>query len=453
MLISDIFNFVNFKFKAQYSRISSANSIRRPVVKPRQTAANNKTQQDQPAANLAPQAAQQQPSSQNSIPITTNVYSNQSNNQTLAKNIIDEKISEEKPPVYPINFVGQFSGGYSIINQKRKELILKNKTNGANSPKTVATNGAVNSPKSANPSLNNQTPLTPTTPNDTNVTNKPPMSNLSGLNRPQLLQSPNYVQMLPKSTVITTTTTNLNIQPSIYKQPYMEPNPPSMNHNDHHSENSSGIGSHFNNTNAQQHKSAFVFNEKYRLNFTDPPTYGNNNHEQNLNDGKNYSEAQTVPFKPYDPPQAMPQQQYSLTKIPLSPKSNLKSNYYFVPTPTSTKTQPDLEQQQQQYAIKRPFSANLVPNATNIKFGNLASPTNPNNVYLPNNYQNGGKLIEQNRNNSNVTFVNGNNNQQYQPPPSQQQQQQIQISNAHQQSQYHQRIMSADSSNRQMNPT
>ena len=353
--------------------------------------------------------------------------------------------------MYPINFAGQLTGGYSVISQKRKELMLKNKI--INSPKSNGSS-AVNSPK-ASPSYYLSSPTTPAN-SDLKSTS------LSGLNRPQLIQSPNYIHMLPKSTMISTTTTNLNIQPSSYKQPYVE-----SNINSH-------LEAYNNNNYPPHHKSAFVFNEKYRMNFTDPSVFNNSNNDQKVydpntnnityNNIENMSHA--VPVKSYEPPQPQaygPHHQYAITRIPLSPKSNIRSNFFFQSnaaakvgnTENGTKIMEPQPPQQPKIA-KGPFSA--IPNATNIKLvHNLVSATsndgNSNNM-IPHGmifmHQN-NKLTDmqiQNRYNDNNTnstpyaYLNSNGNKQ-------QQQAQVSIT----QQPHQNRTMSAAEPNRKLNPT
>lgn len=262
--------------------------------------------------------------------------------------------------------------------------MTKNK-NGLNSPKPPTPNGQlITSPKSAN----NNGYLTSPTSSDIQRQQQFNQNGttFSGLNRPQLTQSPQTYT--PKST----TTNN--------------------NHNHHHN-GTNGIDAP--NGVPLHHKSAFVFNDKYRLNLTDP-SYANVN-EQQQQQGTYDNLTQTAP--------AM--QQYTITRIPLSPKSNLRSNYYLLPNNNSAAQQVRNLDGSSVTELRRPFSANLVPNATNIKIGNtIMSPkTDSINPYY--------------------AYANPHAPTAFQPssnqPPQQQQAQQ-------------QRILSADSNrNKQLNPT
>jgi hypothetical protein len=347
------------------SRISSANSIRRPVVKPRTN--SNLVNHTSYSPSLI---ANKNPNEENLKPQSNNVKINDEN--------------DEKPPVYPnvqLNGTGGAGVGYSLLNLKRKELIQNNRAKNSptsfNCPKT---NSFLNSPKNMN--------LNSTTPSPT------------GLN----LNFMNHVNSRPSSS---TANQNLNTPNSNMNQ--TTPNVVKQTDN-----------------NSNNHRSAFVFNEKYRIQYAEPttPSSYDQEHIQFINMNNNHQTTQ--------------QQQLNLTRIPLSPKSNLKSNYsYFVPhskqySSSSSSSQAQLTELENNTSIikkkSRPFSAG-VPNATNINLPN----------YIPQQQQNQNQIIMNHHNpNSNANYRQNNLND-YQSHPL------VNITPQH-------RIVSADSLH-QKNPT
>jgi hypothetical protein len=123
------------------SRISSTDSIRRPIIKSRNT---SQLQQKQPANKKSETSTHQAEEILNNTNNTSNnpIDSNRSNMNSNRENT--------KPPIHPnttattINqllFAGGQNGSYLMLNQRRKELVQK-KTNeqGLNSPKTIVMN-------------------------------------------------------------------------------------------------------------------------------------------------------------------------------------------------------------------------------------------------------------------------------------------------------------------------
>lgn len=449
-------------FQANISRISSTNSIRRPIIKPRNTTFKTKNFSE----TLLQAKAENHTDATNGV--NTNIIINNNNTFNNTAPVFNNNLNEnlqlkipkensEKPPIYPgtiaVNNILS-TGGYALLSQKRKEYLQRTKQNGAiiTSPKMSPTSLIM--PISAN---NSNTTSTYNNNNTNNVNSEQsqvqqqqqqqqPIHNLTNINRAQLnspLQfyppSNNTSNKVPPKTSTTIITTPIN-SPNLdfnfnngifnynnlkYTETSYRDYQAKLTNNDTNSTNSgisysSTINNNTTNTN------------KFKPNNTDSNVYRYS--ETNPNPTSNTIDTTQI-------------NQYTFTRIPLSPKSTLlKNNAYYNP---NEKPASNMNNTNEGIANKRPFSTNGVNSNTgmnitmnantssnNVTYSNLDTVLYPsvNGININNQKTNGkfsylnanGNL--NNGNTSNPLQINGQSNQPVQ------------------------RVLSADSTSRQFKP-
>ena len=395
------------------------------------------------------------------------MYNNNTNNTTpVSNNNFSEhlqlkipKENSEKPPIYPGTIAVNnllSTGGYALLSQKRKEYLQRTKQNGAiiTSPKTTPM-----SPTSLIMPIPINTNNTTTTSNNNNSDQlqaqqqqqTQSIHNLTNLNRAQL-NSPlqfysssntnsNKISSKTNTTVITTPINSPNLDSNFnssifnynnlkYPESSYRDYQAKLTNNDTNSPNSGLSYSNIINNNSTNMN-------KFKPNNTDPNAY---RHNETNPPSTNTTDTTQI-------------NQYTFTRIPLSPKSTLlKTNVYYN---TNEKQMSNSSNVNEGIPIKRPFTSN----GLNL---NTTTNTMPINTTINNNVSSNGDTglypsvngigvnvngVNVNNQKTNVKFsyLNNTNNGNLSNP--------LQIngqSNQHQQQA--QRVLSADSVSRQFRP-
>jgi hypothetical protein len=293
-----------------YSRISSANSIRRPIVRQRNlntTPLTTATTPPKPPQPPPPLLQLQQET----------IFNNQENTNNIKLNSKETfLINDEKPPAYPSAntlLIGNV-GSYALLSQKKKEYQTKNQRlnsdRSVNSPKTTPINNLV-SPSSQQPNNNNNNLL------DQQNTK---VSNMDHVNNNNFYNNIKYNEMS-----------------------YREYQASRLNND---------LGTHQHD--ATTPTTINIMNQnatKFRLNNTEPNLFRRNSNSSTSGGDENVSLINKKPIETY-----------TLTRIPLSPKSNLKANYYFTPQMLNSNSE-----KRQQYN-NEPSPPTAITTTTTTKF-------------------------------------------------------------------------------------
>ena len=406
------------------TRISSTNSIRRPLIKPRQNT-SLKARNTPESTHTTDDPATLMNSNQ------LKIFSNKDETNTPIQT--PKTIKDEKPPVYPSPTSVINTGGYSLISQKRRDFLQKSKLNGnVNSPKATA--------------IKIETP--PPSPSLIHITNFEPNENNAQqkiiINRGQL-SSPlqNYPQMnnnnhnnTPAATNFNNNNSNLHLNLTNNNKTTANITPTPTNSAPNSATNNNYANLRYNESNYREFQAARLNNQMSSTAPAQPTATITNN--SNTNNVINYSNmtsnvnSNLNKFKPNNTEpkvftyvqtisdtnqannaninsNAVATPQFNISKIPLSPSSNLKTNTYFNPI-----EKPPLAIGE--HILKRPSSANTInSNGTSaftpvdVTTTEITAYTNGANLQRAQNLRFGNSNLNANNQTSNLNQL---------PPPS-----------------------------------
>jgi len=466
LIIRFFIHLFNSFIKVNLSRISSTNSIRRPIIKPRNTLKSKNPSETLSQTKIESQAE------------NNNAFSNNNNNNYTTPNSATNNYSEnlqlkipkensEKPPIYPgtMNVNNILStGGYALLSQKRKEYLQRTKQNGAiiTSPKTtpamsptslimpmsINTNNAANNNTTSYFSDQSQTQLQQQSQLNHNLTNL----NRAQLNSPlQFYSSSNTAsnKVPQKANTTTTITTPIN-------SPNLDTNLNSGNgyfnyNNLKYTENSfrdyqaklttndtNQINSGISYSNISN--SASSNTNKFKPNNTDPNAYRFNESNPTLNN------TDTTQLN-----------QYTFSRIPLSPKSTLlKTNAFYNANEKQISNLNNVNEPTT-IPVKRPvstngFNTNTIPiNNTHMNTNNNNNTSSNDDTGLYSNMNGIGVNVNNQKSNVKFSYLNGNGNYNNGNNTNNGNPLQVNGQSNHQQ-QPVQRVLSADSISRQFKP-
>jgi hypothetical protein len=338
--------------------------------------------------------------------ITSPKFLNHNHHNGTTTKIDEFIVNSEKPPAHPNTYMlnsggssSSTSGGsssYSVIGQKRRELLhQRTKLNSGGSSSCSSSVGTtsgsgssgVNDRSINSPKTNGVNIKIDMSPNNSNLTMLP-LNRVNSFVSPSPLQSPNQFFPMPISTSSQASSiTNGNINNTnnnFTNSKYVEGNyrEYQLSKNKELNSNNSSVPStpnsiRINNTliDMNLYKKLDISNyldQQHQLNqMINREYFSNNNNNINNNNNNNSNNKQ-------------PESNTILTKIPLSPKSNLKSSNYYYPT-NENQTKPTIVNApltHEQIILRRPatdMSSNLnMPNFTS------KPPTPPNFSATPN---------------------------------------------------------------------